>query len=834
MDLKAANEYPESGLKERNDDPACTNRALQEEVEERRKAELLLKIQRDLAVALSSTSELDTAFEAILDASLQAEGVDCGGVYLVDESSGELALACHCGLTQRFIAACTLYDKDSSQSKLVLEGVPVYCGEPTAIIDGDQDRLNEGLRSLGVIPIKHKGLVIAALNIASHTYAEIPLGARSHLEAIAAQVGGFIVRVKAEGDLRYRDRLLRSVVSNVPIILFAVDKKGILTLIEGRHLSSIGLEIGQGIGVDISDAFKNRPQMIENIRRALSGEKFEAEVQGDMGRIFNTAYIPIPDGGEVGGAIGVSVEITERKKAGEALLSSKDRLDKIINSIGDPIFVKDRDHRLVLVNDAECSLTGRRREELLGKVDYDFFPKEQVDIFWEKDEAVFRTGQENVNEEMITDSSGRTRTVITKKTLYEEKSGEKFIVGVVRDITDRKKGEDELRVSKEAAEAGAKAKSEFLATMSHEIRTPLNAVIGMTDLLLDTNLNVEQRDCIKTIKSSGNALLSVINDILDFSKIEGGKMDMEHQPVCLKSMVEGAIDLVAAKAKKIGLDLSYTLEKTSPEFIEGDLTRIRQVLANLLSNAIKFTEKGSIKISVGARPLEGESCELIFSVKDTGIGMAPYMTDKLFLPFSQMDMSISRKYGGTGLGLAISKRLVEMMGGQIWAESTPGEGSTFYFTIRANVIKSRVPEEPSPEPKAKSSAARDLSILVAEDNVINQKVAMRMLDRLGYKADFAVNGLEVIKALESQQYDVILMDLQMPEMDGLEAARIVKERWPDGPKIIAITAYAMKGDKERCIQAGMDSYLPKPVKIEDLRAALVELGFNQWNSPGAS
>jgi len=529
-----------------------------------------------------------------------------------------------------------------------------------------------------------------------------------------------------------------------------------------------------------------------------------------------------------------------------------------------------------------------------------------------------------------------------------------------QEIAERKRTEVELHQAMEAADAGALAKTQFLAAMSHEIRTPMNAVIGMTGLLLDTEQTAEQREFTRIIRDSGESLLVLVNDILDFSKIEAGQVQLEHRPFNLRECLESSLDLLSPRASEKGLDLAYLIEPGTPVALIGDVTRLRAILLNLIGNAVKFTERGEVAIRVSGCALAGDGRMLHFTVRDTGIGIPAARMNRLFQAFSQVDASTTRRYGGTGLGLAISKRLAEMMGGRIWVESVPGEGSAFHFTIEAQenmnagpqlragtqpdlagrrllivddngtnrqllslqaeswgmvpvaysnarealervqagdsfdvaVLDIQMPDmdgvtlaaeirrlrdartlpllalssigrkeldtsttgfnaflnKPikqsqlyntlvavltgveTPEQHVAGSSQFDanlarshpLRILIAEDTAVNQKLIATMLGRMGYRADVAANGREALEALRRQRYDVVLMDVQMPEMDGLEATGHIRRDWDPGeqPRIVALTANAMAEDRDICLKAGMDDYLSKPVQVRELQDAL--------------
>jgi PAS domain S-box-containing protein len=675
-------------------------------------------------------------------------------------------------------------------------------------------------------------------------------------------------------------------------------------------------------------------------------------------------------------------ESSRARQAEEALRQAERKYRSIFENAGEGIFQTTPEGRYLSANPALARIFGYDSpEEMLrafanrstGELYADPGRRDDFKRLLEENDTV--AGFES----QVRRRDGRVIWITEKaRGVRDEGGAVLYYEGTIDDITERKRAEAELRQARDAAEAASQAKSQFLAVMSHEIRTPMNAVIGMAGLLLDTPLTAEQREFAQVLRDSGDALLAIINDILDFSKIEAGQMELEGQPFDLRDCVEGVLDLLAARAAAKGLELTCAIDPNVPAAVTGDVTRLRQVLTNLVGNAIKFTDRGEVVVEVDketTRPGDKEpdsgpsSVSLSFTVRDTGIGIPADRMDRLFQSFSQVDASTTRRYGGTGLGLAISKRLVELMGGRMGVESTPGQGSAFHFTVRApeavkparacrlgeqpqlrgkrllivddnptnrqilrlqaaswgmltrecaggeealallrsgepfdlalldiqmpgmdglrlaaevrrlrdaaalplvalsslgtplpsgapfaasltkpvkqsqlyevlsRLVAARAAAEGAPPGRPAGKAATPvfdaglaerlpLRILVAEDVAVNQRLLLALLGRLGYRADVAGNGLEALAALERQPYDLVLMDVQMPELDGLEATRRLRQRYPAGrgPRVIALTANAMQGDRDECLAAGMDDYLSKPIQAVELQAALVRWG----------
>lgn len=791
-------------------------------------------------------------------------------------------------------------------------------------------------------------------------------------------------RMKAEQTIRESEQRLFNFLEAVPAGVYILTADGKPYYANEAAKKILGRDIVAAATPDklheIYSAYQQGTNDIypaeENpIIRALKGERraisdIEIRRPDAVVPLFVTGAPIYDSNGALKFAMAAFIDITLQKNAELKLAESEERYRQIIEYATDIIYRTDRNGNLTYVNPVGLKMFGFTGEEALGMNYVDLVraeEKETIRRFYLR-QAASKTPHtyyefSALTKEGISIILGQNVRLLTNGNRVEG------FLAVARDITEKKHAEIALHAAKEEAESATRAKSLFLATMSHEIRTPMNGVIGMTDLLLQTELTNEQHEYAEIIRTSGETLLTLINDILDFSKIESGRLELEERPVDVQHLIEETFDLVAYRAVEKNLDLLYMIEPSVPPFIIGDPVRLRQILLNLSTNAIKFTEQGEVYISVRNTGAKNNSVTLEFSVHDTGIGIPQDKIEKLFTAFTQVDASTTRKFGGTGLGLAITKRLVELMNGRVWVESNESSGSTFFFTIVAatadpsalpptKYVQGRVPElqgkrillvddnktnlnilsiqcsmwgmyprattsqhealgwlkkgdpfdiaildyhmpemngvdlarqirsvrsdstmplilfsssghsessiekedlfaavvvkpikqthlhdallnvfassgkkrfgksSASVEVHAPMSAGNPLTILVAEDNVVNQKLALRLLQQIGYTPDIVSNGKEALTMVRQKQYDIVFMDLHMPEMDGLDATREIVRTMEQArrPKIIALTADAMTGDREKCIDAGMDDYMSKPVRLEQLRAMITMYG----------
>ncbi len=800
--------------------------------------------------------------------------------------------------------------------------------------------------------------------------------------------------VAAFQRLRWTARSLRETQARTQAILdMAAD--GILTVDEGGAIHSFNAAATRIFGRSAADVIGEHISMlIPPLRAGLflpAPSRWGAVAQTGRreieGRRADGTPFPLDvsvNVGEVGLSRTFTViirDLTAAKQAEEALNHERNLLRCLLDNVPDRIYFKDAQSRFIRINRALADQFGLKDPvEAAGKSDFDFFTAEHAAPAFRDEQGVMNSGRGIIGiEEKETWADGRTGWASTTKLPLRDKDGQIVgTFGVSRDITARKLAEVELQKAKDAAEAANRAKSEFLANMSHEIRTPMNGILGMTELALGTQLTSEQREYLQMVKSSAEALLTILNDILDFSKIEARKLHLDPVPFNLRDIVGDTVRALAFRAQQKNVELACQINRDVPEYVVGDPGRLRQVIVNLVGNAIKFTAQGEVVVQVEVSSLSSTNTEhqtpntkhqtpniveLYFTVRDTGIGIAPEKLATIFDPFEQADRSTTRRYGGTGLGLAISSQLVRLMGGKIQVSSSPGKGSTFAFTVRLQVpdrspvedaaastprprealrglrvlvvddhainrriledvligwqmrptvccsadeafteamravragegyplmlldahmpdvdgfmlaqrvqqtpelsgmvlimltsagraedvatcrqlgidayllkpIKqsdllttllstldsSRKGRQPVPAVRAKTPG-RVLRVLLAEDNVINQKVGVRLLEKRGHSVRVVSNGKEALEALAGEPFDLVLMDVQMPEMDGLEATTVIRQNEQTTGKhlpVLAMTAHAMKGDREMCLTAGMDGYIAKPIQPREL------------------
>lgn len=625
--------------------------------------------------------------------------------------------------------------------------------------------------------------------------------------------------------LRNSEHYLQTVISNTPISLFIIDKRGIYTFSRGKGLSLFNLQEDELVGKSAFELNRNYPHVIADIQRALNGETFSS-VLWRKELAFETKYTPLfNERNELIGTVNVFIDITEYKRTEQALQKQVQQNRSILQSSMDGFCMTDLSGRFFEVNPAFCTLLGHNREYLLGTYLAEIAAPDAVDSL------------EHILSALITKHTARFETRLTHclgSVLDVEVSSnlvqiaeEKVFLIFTRDISLRKRGEAELRQAKELAEVANLAKSEFLAAMSHEIRTPMNAVIGVTDLLSNTSLNPQQQRYAEMIKTSGENLLNVINDILDFSKIEAGKLVLEHIEFDLTRITNEVIDLFGIAAYSKGLKLACRMPKQMPScYLHGDPSRLKQVLNNLIGNALKFTEQGEIVLTVSMVADCAQCVSLRFEVTDTGLGINPDAIKHLFQAFSQADSSTTRRFGGTGLGLTISRRLIQMMGGDIGVHSALGEGSTFWFNLSFDKSCRSLPSLLEAH-KVDSQQLQQLRVLIVDDYATNREILQAQIQHWGLVAETALSGAQGLQRLkdsllQSHPYDLAIIDYMMPDMDGVELARHIRAipQLSQLPIIMLTSVYQMHSGDE--LKQLINLCLHKPVNQGNLFNALLQ------------
>ena len=641
----------------------------------------------------------------------------------------------------------------------------------------------------------------------------------------------------SEKALKESEALLRRVIDNTPASIFIKDDKGKYLLVNREFSQFYGMDPEDIVGISESEFLKDHHIEDEKIKKYLKDD-IDVVKHRKIKRIpedciaspvtnkkywFQTVKAPLELKNNPNCILGVAVDITDRKMAEESVKESEKKYRQLADMLPQVVFECDNEGKLTFLNSQGLVTFGYSQKDFDSGLNIlDLCPPEELEKVYNHHEPVKGTDYIASDRYVAKKKDGTPFPVTIFVNTIKERGEELGLRGIIIDETERKKTEEALIRTKEAAEAANQAKSEFLANISHEIRTPMNGIMGMTDLVLDTELTEDQREYLEIVKKSSDSLLTLLNGMLDFAKIEAGKIQIEYVDFQLHSLIENVYQPMRVQADAKGLKLTYNISEELPEYLKGDPGKVHQILVNLINNAIKFTEHGEVHLDVQygvpVNARDKSSVVVQFSISDTGIGIPNDQFEDIFDTFRQVDGTSTRRYGGTGLGLSICKRLVEEMEGTIWVESEVEKGSTFSFLLMFETGSKPVEYFESiqyEEEQEQTNFIKGLKILLVEDDVVNQEVAKGVLNKYGHYVTIAENGKEAFECLDNDNFDLILMDVQMPVMNGFEATQQIRSGKahhtdPQIP-IIALTAHTMKGDRERCLEIGMDDFISKPI-----------------------
>lgn len=805
--------------------------SISRDITQLKQTEALLRTQRDLSIALSTTNHLQKALEQLLYQLCQIEGLDCGGIYLIDEFTGNLVLTVHHGLSPEFVQQVTFYHANSMHAQLIKTGKPIYEQYINLLINQDSYQ-QEQLQAIAIIPILEEKQIVAVLNLASHTHTDIPLNTRNVLESTANQISSTIARIKVEKALQDNEERLKLVLEgnndgfwdwNIATGSLLVSKQWAEML--GHRLEEIEPHVRSW---QKRVHPEDMPRVMIEVEKHLQGqtERYETEFRflnkaGDWQWILARAKVVNRNTqGQALRMAGTHTDITHRRQTEDALRVSEQYRRTLIETALVGLLLLDLQGEIREVNPAFANMIGYRSEELINHFTYwELMPEKYIDA--EKKYLFCLTPGKQCGpfyKEFIHKQGHLIPTRMSGLVL--EYQGEHFVWCNIEDITEQKRTEAALRKAKEIAEVANNAKNIFLANMSHELRTPLNAILGYAQILRgDEQFSTQQKEGIQIIQRNGEYLLTLINDILDIAKIEVGRIELQPIDFDLLDFLKSIIDLFDLRARHKQITFEYKLSPHLPKTVYADEKRLRQVLINLLSNAIKFTDKGMITFSVThdkslQQPMVEHIHYLQFSVEDTGTGIAESDLDKIFLPFQRLNQ---RKYWteGTGLGLSISKNLVEMMGSELHVTSQLGQGCRFWMTLALPESTTNSPQSIEVRKIIGYKIPNQLTkkyyrILVVDDKLENQTLLTNMLSPLHFEVLTASNGQEAIQQTITYSPDLILMDIVMPILDGLEATHQIKQHGIKIP-IIAISANTFIYHQQKSIEIGCQDFLPKPI-----------------------